>query len=262
MILALSVTSTLVWPAFWACIGGLFAFVGLSMEKLWDKRSYPSVHDLRRSKRISATGWWVLMLGIAIEVGTAGWLAYREESAMRQAVIQIANNAPLNQPVSDISARVVFKVKGREFKEAPLWGSPPVAYLMLCGSNQYYSAVGEFGFLPSSDLYRINYGPEDSHGYILHFRPEGLFTFTGGMAGMPPKKTSEVMAQVHLVRVDLKFVPHDSEVEGGTVDILINGGIRKVFTISPQTALATNLGGLGDVPGNSGFTILATNSTP
>jgi hypothetical protein len=66
-----SAASSLFWTAFWAGIGGVLVLFGLGMEKTAEKEWYFSVVNFRKRKFIAEIGWWILMAGIVIEIGTA-----------------------------------------------------------------------------------------------------------------------------------------------------------------------------------------------
>ncbi len=75
---------------FWATVGGVLVFIGLCMEKRIEVDEFSSFSDKRRREKVAYWGWWVLMLGILIEVGDAGFVAVREELRARELDAQLA----------------------------------------------------------------------------------------------------------------------------------------------------------------------------
>jgi hypothetical protein len=179
----------------------------------------------------------------------------------------LLNINPLNQLVSDVSLIASIELRGTNFIESPLWGSPAVARAELCDSRTnvgpirtysslpFYSTLGEFAHLQAMDFNRVNFG--SGHGYILRFQPDALLLGSGFRVSFPPK-VSDVISNLPVVTIDLKFIPNDSEVTGGSAYLLINGGTRMRFDILPQKAYPPPIG-LGNRPGDSGFTLIATN---
>jgi hypothetical protein len=106
-----SSASSLFSTAFWACIGGLIVLLGLWIEKMADKKWYRDVHEFRRSKLKSEIGWWILMVGIAVEIGTAGRLAVKEELEIWQANNSAWKNDPRKLPLNSVTAFATILIK-------------------------------------------------------------------------------------------------------------------------------------------------------
>src|SRR5262245_29953574 len=92
-----------------AAFGGIVVFLGLWMERGNEATWFKSVSYRRRQESKAHFGWWVLMIGIVIEIVDAGWTA-KEIWEMK---IIAEKHAPLNQPASDFSARMIVKLRGR-----------------------------------------------------------------------------------------------------------------------------------------------------
>lgn len=81
-------------------------FVGLLMEKLWEKKSYKNTHDFKLSKRIREVGAWLVIAGIVFEIGVAVWTA-SDAWETRQMTIK---NDPLNQPIKSMDLEVNLNI--------------------------------------------------------------------------------------------------------------------------------------------------------
>lgn len=123
MILATLSSSSVSWWIWEALIslaagaGGVLVFWGLWMEGAPDEKELPNIDAFRRHKLKAKRGWNILMIGIFLEIVVAVVFAARDGWQARQTAIDIAKNDPLNLPVSDISARMVVKLKGTNFIE-------------------------------------------------------------------------------------------------------------------------------------------------
>lgn len=281
-----SLASSLFWTAFWAGIGGLLVLLGLCLEKKADKKIYRNVSDLRRQKSISEFGWGILIAGIVVEIVTACVAAVSGNIEMKQIKINEANNDPLNQPVSDVSAVVRIKLAGTNFIELSSRDSSWIADLNIWQDEAWISeqfkkktpitiGLNEFGSFMAGkdDVSRVDYSHmfasqkngymerEIAHGYILHFHTDesdGLVPFVPVFRTTPIKVRS-IIDGVKSLRINADFIPNDAELLGGDAEILINGNIRMDFDILPQKAFPPPIG-LGRV-GNPGFTMIATNAT-
>jgi hypothetical protein len=64
-----------------------------------------------------------------------------------------------------------------------------------------------------------------------------------------------------LLRIDLKFLPHESKVIGGRAKVIVNANdpeTTRIFSIPPQTALG-DIGSFGVWRESKGFTLITTN---
>jgi hypothetical protein len=89
-----------------AAAGGIVVFVALLIEKIAEWKS--EKHIVKSCKRLSEWGWWILMAGIAFEIGVAIWSA-TDAWQIRQMAIR---NDPLNQPITSLTARAWLWVRG------------------------------------------------------------------------------------------------------------------------------------------------------
>jgi hypothetical protein len=110
-----SVSSLLV-----AGIGGLYVILGLWIEKDADedKEKFPSKFAVakRLVKCRSKIGWWILIVGIGIEIADAGWTAHE---------INETNKAqhdadPRNLPINSISGYAIVEVRAKGDRETNL----------------------------------------------------------------------------------------------------------------------------------------------
>src|SRR5205823_2836291 len=85
--------------------GGIVVFVGLWMEKRFDKESYRDVADLRACKSLRKWGWRILMFGITAEIGLGFVFAYNDAREIKQ-------SKPENQRIQAITAQAYFFVRG------------------------------------------------------------------------------------------------------------------------------------------------------
>jgi hypothetical protein len=79
---------SLVGVAFWACIGGILVLIGLWMEGAPDEKEFRDIDAFWRHKSKAKWGWRILIVGILVEIGTAGTLTVREELEMRSTAKQ------------------------------------------------------------------------------------------------------------------------------------------------------------------------------
>lgn len=262
------------WPLL-ASVGGIIVLAGLWMEYSAGKKWYRNLDDFRSQKSKEKWGEKIVMLGIILEIVIGFAVAAKDEHDIKQAKITADKNNPLNQPVSDISAIIKVRLAGTNFIESPLWGSSWVATLTLCDlkdmiSGKVIMGVSDIGLMEAgvNDISRIDYSgqiqpSEEDHGYVFRFNSDPQY---GGLVPFLPvlKTTPQIVKyitdNVRFLVIDAKFIPHNAELLGGEAEILINGNVRLDFDILPQKAYPI-FPGLGDSPGDSGFTMIATNAT-
>jgi hypothetical protein len=256
----------------WATAGGIAVFVGLILEKAaeWmNERFLGETHNPH--KLLGDVGWIILMVGIGIEVVVAGGTAI-EDWRIKQLTIE---NSPLNQPISDISVVVKIKLGGTNFVESPNWGSHWIAGLTLCDLKDAITGETLFGATgidggnlkaDTSDIRRVYYSDlisphQEAHGYVIRFDSQGtdLIPYIP-VTRATPQKVKSIIDKVKILEIDLKFIPHNSDFLGGDAKVLVNGNVQLDFDILPQKAFP-HFPGLGDSPGDSGFTMIATNAT-
>ncbi|HEX3856894.1 MAG TPA: hypothetical protein VHY30_06330 [Verrucomicrobiae bacterium] len=246
-------TGSIFWAVVFAGAGGVFVFVGLLMELEtgWHK----NLVAFRRYKARKFCGEWLVIIGIVIEIFVAVLSA-----------IDAWQNEPLNRPVSDISAIVEIRVKGRDNVELPPWkvGSPSVADIILCREIVSFTNVLKIGLffeptndweihdpsgLPNrepipvpgfpilkADKFEVTQSsqfigppqPHDFHEYDMLFHPD-LHSVAFNFGAIKVKDISKIK----VLQIGLKFLPHDSEILQGTVVITVND-THKIFYIQPQ----------------------------
>jgi hypothetical protein len=278
--------------------GGGLVFWGLWKEGPPDEKPLLDIDAFRRHKAEARRGWNILMLGIGLEIVVAVVFAAKDGWQARQTAIEIEKNNAMNQLVFDVSAKALIRLKGPIFKELPVTnsdapanfssfgipfdtntlisgnngsvGTEPsarVAFMSLgaaIGTNVGFFVIaplGDFGMLQADTFSRLRLWGD--HGYMLSFHPNYMGTAVmieaaGGHATVPT--VSGLVSNVAVLKIDASFIDHDSEVVGGSVDMLVNGSFRQTFKILPQKALPFQLDGWGGpMEAFPGFSLLATN---
>jgi hypothetical protein len=121
--IGLGLLSLLIWSswsgfvALLASLGGMIAFLGLWMEKEADdedKKEHLSnfIGDKWVIKLKSEIGWWILLVGIFIEIATAGGFAAYDAWETRQIKINVEKNSAINLPIKSMTARISLTVLG------------------------------------------------------------------------------------------------------------------------------------------------------
>jgi hypothetical protein len=124
-----------------------------------------------------------------------------------------------------------------------------VAFMMLCKNDRQQSI-----FFP---LYADNFSRNpalsggNARSYSLRFHTEAFAAMIAGSGLEAPVKE---ISNVNFLCINLNFLPKNSEILGGTAEILVNGNIRKMFRIFPQ--IDTNP---PDRTPNFPYTVIATN---
>ena len=176
---------------------------------------------------------------------------------------------PLRQRVSGITAIVSLTVLGTNDIRLPPWGtySNTFAYMTLCDTAVTYSnsfrppITTAFHNLEANDVETVDMD-QGHHGYLI------LFHSAWDWKGMEllthfddPMTAGDAMHLIRGLRVDLKFLPHDSVIVEGTSKIIVNENnpeTSKIFDIPPQAALE-DAGAMGVWHNSQGFTLVATN---
>ncbi len=217
------------WPIA-AAIGGLIVFVGLLLEKIaeWKNGKY-SPPFLKPHKFLGEFGWVVLMIGIAAEIGIGFALAWKDEKD-----INAAKNAALNAPISDMSATVIFFVKGTQINELTNLDNEVSKQV---GTMYLINKKGEMGsaydFLTADNFVRkagFIFGEpnaRDNRRYDLRFHSEIWDVFMG------VEQPVKAIAGVHWIRVDVNFLPNGAKISDGGIDLVVNNA-HKLFHIFPQ----------------------------
>jgi hypothetical protein len=260
-LLSSSPSPSLFWTAFGACVGGVFVFSGLLIEKAAEKGWFGFATDLHRKNRTTEIGWSVLMIGIAIEIVTAGQLAIKEERELKQIKAAAAENDPLNQPIFNLSVQLHIKLnmRGSAFVErrGPGTLSNNVAMMFLCDEKSTLN--GSHFNLLVADHVLFDSTNRNSGAYSMQFHDSDISTAVYALVGngMRFHQVRELQ-DIKFLRIDAWFLPENAEVEGGHA-ILLAGTKRKAFQIPPQS----NFKNAGLMPlGGTGFVFIATNSQP
>ena len=256
-------SSETLWLKIWeiiATVGFVLVIIGVVIEGVEHFKKFSKKEQVRKL-HIEKIGWLILVAGLAMEFlgdHAAKRISNRENARLhdeatraqqaageaneRAAKLEAANLVvksklvtidPLNQPVSDMSAIVSFKVKGSNGMERAPFGSPHVAWLMLCDTNIAYSM---FNVLVADSFIPVNHPLADNcREYIMQFHLETI----GAATGLEQKirvKAIEAIENANMLRIDVKFLPIDSEILGGSVRVIINAAVPKEFLIPPQKA--------------------------
>ncbi len=234
-----------------AISGGVLVFRGLWIEKKADeaeKKEHPDtfVDEVKSLKLKSKRGWKMLMWGIALETVVAGVFAARDGWEIRQMKINAANNDPIKRPISEISAIVDFKVKEDKPHETQNWGTPEVARMMLCETNQIaeneFIGIGILNFLDADKFNR--YFDGTTLEYVLRFQFDNFGVILGGK-NISSKTAEWALEHIRFLDIQTKFLPHDAEILGGSAVLTINSGPQKWFIIQPQKDLYPTSGNYG-----------------
>jgi hypothetical protein len=265
---------------FWESVGlwgFVFVWVGVAGEgvEIFIKFFRPKLYNRKKSclDAIGAVFWIVLVVALAVEfignikamrIADAENARLNERASkfelaaaeLEQQMAQTSNNVvridPLKQSVSDVSAIALVEVKGVKYPDLAPGGLSGVASMMLCESNSQSSS-----FFP---LFADNFGQvfSPSNGnrraYSLRFHMEGIEAV---FAGIGYERPVTIISDVNFLRINLNFLPKNSEILGGTAEIVVNGNIRKVFQILPQTDTNPQ-----DGTANFPYIVIATNLVP
>jgi hypothetical protein len=243
-----------------AAIGGIIVFAGLLLEKIAEWKS--EKHIVKPFKRLSEWGWWILMAGIAVEIGVAVWSA---NDAWQTRQIANSNN-PLNQRVADVSADASIIVRGGnlndelDFRKHFMVSLAGIMY--LCDSNR--PSTNSWPTLSSGDFSRMFFDNPTflnkmDRRYGIRFQKEAAF----GTSGTETAKAKDING-IFMVSMDVFFLPTNSVILGGSVVLTINSDVQKVFQIPAQPKPEPFNNVEKNIPTSEdfGIVIYATNSAP
>jgi hypothetical protein len=257
-----------VGTALLASFGGIVVFWGLWLEKKYEKEAYTNVDDFRFCKSKRERGWKILMLGISLEIVIGFAHALEDGIEIKRIESDTVKNAPLNQPVSDISAKVVVKLEGTNFARVnDMFDLRKDNWVMFCSTktNEAVFDSGSLKSLMAEDVlpfvhYRTPNEAVISHGYVIKYIENSLNFFE---SKTPPQESrpiaKEVLEKVKVLRILPGFIPKETKVIGGEVWLTINGNLRTKFIIYPQEMDKTFLEWNPDF---KTLVFLATNSIP
>jgi hypothetical protein len=224
---------------FWAVVGGFIVFGGLAIEKFADWLNERFLAPpLKPHSNLEFIGWCILMFGIAIEIGVAGWSA-NDAWQTRQMAIK---NDPLNQPIASATARVFLIESGTNttgfnpnmpnftfagFVRLYLVSSkqPTNGIRLICKTfNNFIGGNGGYSSGPNN-YWELEYGQDVNPVSEYGFGP------------LPNVRAANACDEVFL---SAPFIPPNTEVLGGHVTVTINSVVRE-FEIPPQTILTSAL---------------------
>ena len=200
-------------------------FVGLLMEKLWDKKWHSNISDFRRSKSIREFGAWIVIGGIVLEIVIAVFFAKYDWQ-----------NDPENRPIREVSANVWFLVKGGDFKDSS--GETPrgalQAFIIPYETNELAN-----GILPGSliaEKYLVGYcsnSPTADRLYSMRFSAMTV-------ASMPEMRSAKELKTIKRIAIKALFLASEAEVLNGNAILVANGNIQESFLIPQQKRDKTN----------------------
>jgi hypothetical protein len=211
----------LILIAVFACVGGVLVFVGLLLEKVFEKKSYLNMVDFWCCKSWREIGWKILMVGIFVEIVSAGAFAIRGEIENRQN----AKNNPLKQPVSQVYAILRFEINATNFDI-----KKPVSL------DSSWMSVGDYGFSAKEarwfehldDIYtrHVKY-----YGIALKFEQNTLPSWewndiysTNPYDFFAPTMTvTDAISKTTVLRGYVDFIPKNTEVLKCSVQVFFNG---------------------------------------
>jgi hypothetical protein len=213
----------------WAMIGGFAVAAGLIIEKFAEILDDRFLGGYKAHNNLDWSGWYILMIGICIEVADAGWTAHE---------INNAKNAERNAPISKIEAIVFFTKMGMDLNELTNLPSGKAAQLTLWKDERQGTALDPL-IAANGDISEYNpiivFGTRDRRIYRMQFHSLNWLLAVSGVEH--PVKTLD---DVHLVHIDLNFLPRDSEIGGASVELIVNN-LHKMFFAPEQNDTNSNL---------------------
>ncbi len=245
-----------------ACIGGIVVFWGLWIEKDAEKIEHEDISKFAKSLRLaklkSESGWWILMFGIAIEIGDAGWTSWEIWEAK-----QVAN--PLNQPISTIKANVFLLVNGTNKSQATFLGEPNSSHIPLIKLLVGKSAEMESGWSAALACSSIDYSVMYATNSALHAMGTAWALDFGGerlggniLSFISEKLRVKDALDWDMIEVDMSNLPSGCEIWGGHIKLIVNSTVL-TFKIAPQTARMGDLMNLAASPRNGALHKPVTN---
>jgi hypothetical protein len=218
---------------------------------------------LARAKRLSAI---LLVVGLMMEFWEAAKsdlevarlnqeaaAARLETAELKQQIAETTTNLakidPRNANISDMSATAILMVMGTNFNDLTPVDSTRVAKITLLKNESIgvrLDTLRAENFTHND--FTVLFGVRDRREYGIRFHS---FNFNAANGIENPVKTID---DVHIVRMDLSFLPRDTEIAGGVVELVVNNE-KKMFEIPRQNDTNSNMGGM---PGFPCF-VIATN---
>ena len=223
-------TGTLVW----ATIGGFLVFAGLIFEKLAELLNDRFGGGWHPHKKLENFGWIILMIGIFIEIADAGFTANDVWQAR-----QLAD--PRNANISEATATVVFFVSGNDFKPLTNWDARWIARMTPCESNLdlaethglatsfIFDTLDSESFVKDEGILIVGRSMDVGTPVGMRFKSYNFRSLRGW------KTSAREIDNVNLLRIDINFLPHETEILGGSADLVFNNNLQKHFVLYPQS---------------------------
>lgn len=207
-----------------------------------EKREHPDsfVDETKALKLKGRRAWKLLMWGIAVETVVAGMLAARDGWEIKQTAKKVEANNPLNQPVSDISADVIFFSSASNIDDIALDGPqkrlPQYLGIDFLKTNALQN-FNPFEMLSSGRI-STRQGWESSNGHAflvveMHFQLESYLAGKSRQSADYPVNVSDIIKFADSLEIWVPQIKNSTDVTRGHVDLLINGSISKGFEIIP-----------------------------
>jgi hypothetical protein len=225
-----------------AMCGGMIVFIGLWIEREADeeeKREHRNnfvkiISDLKLKSKI---GWWILMIGIGVEIAMAAGMSFNDALETNKFLHDVNRIDPNNLPVLSMNAFVMLRVRGNTFPDLKQWAGIPISTnwgskistATLCGDNPHSVLSWSIPTMVADD-FGIGTGFPDSREYFLNFHMESV----SAAMNLPTRSASKSLDAVHLISIDLRFLPPQSDILGGYAFVVVNNSLWKLFRIYPQ----------------------------
>jgi hypothetical protein len=160
------------------------------------------------------------------------------ELQVMEAKTNIASIDPRNANISEISAIVFFTKMGMDLNELTNLPSGRAAQLSLWKDERLGTVLDSLT-AANGDVSEYNpilaFGKRDRRIYRMQFHSLN-FQLAQGI-----EHPVKMLDDVHLVHIDLNFLPRDSEIGGASVELIINN-FHKMFFAPEQNDTNSNMG--------------------
>jgi hypothetical protein len=200
------------------------------------------------NERASTNELMVAQIGTANAQLVADNLVLRSNvAALELQVMETSNNVvkndPRNAPVSRLSATVYIEFSKTNRNDLPETETNRQAEMTLWKDGRWGTSL-ESLFAKNGDISGYVKGPI----FGMPFREYRMeFQSLNFNAAIGQETRAKVIDDVHWVRIDLNFLPHDSEIVGGSVVLIVND-LQKRFDIHPQNDTNFEQGWRGGFP--------------
>jgi len=213
------------WPIA-ASIGGIIVFIGLLLEKIADwmnERFIPQGY--KPHKMLENFGWTILMFGISAEIVVGFALAAKDERDINN-----AKNAERNAPISVMTATAFLIIAPTNIAELTNLVSGREARLTTWKDERWGTSL-ETLIAEGNDIneypIRFVFGTSRGKIYRMQFSSPNFNTAEG--VEYPVK----ILDDIHIVHIDLNFLPRDAEIVDGSVELVLNSE-HKMFEFPRQ----------------------------